>query len=92
VGKNGGIAATHPSLHQIIDISRTISNLEGLLLGMDNNGMATNRVPGVHVPAPGALPTGAGKATGATIHGKMEIINLMAKDVAKGTSRLLHRL
>ena len=33
-------------------------------------------------PAPGALPTRAGKATGATIHGKMEIINLMAKDVA----------
>jgi hypothetical protein len=59
---------------------------------MDSNGMVTNQVPGVHAPAPGALPIEAGKATEATIHGKMEITNLMEKDVAKGKSKVLDRL
>jgi len=92
VVKNGAIVTTHPSLHPITATSRTISNLADHLLGMDSNGMVTNQVPGVHAPAPGALPIEAGKATEATIHGKMEITNLMEKDVAKGKSKVLDRL
>ena len=66
-GQEWAIVTTHPSLHPITATSRTISNLADHLLGMDSNGMVTNQVPGVHAPAPGALPIEAGKATEATI-------------------------